>query len=83
MLARNILHTLREPYFIDQFELAGSASIGISLFPEHGEDAATLHRLADLAMYRCKAQNKDQYAIFDAEINRIDFRSAEMAGADP
>jgi diguanylate cyclase (GGDEF)-like protein len=80
LLARNILHKLREPYFIDQFELAGSASIGISLFPEHGEDAATLHRLADLAMYRCKAQNKDQYAIFDAEVNRIDFRSAEMAG---
>jgi diguanylate cyclase (GGDEF)-like protein len=80
LLAQNILHKLREPYFIDQFELAGSASIGISLFPEHGDDAATLHRLADLAMYRCKAQNKDQYAIFDAEVNRIDFRSAEMAG---
>ncbi len=80
LLARNILHKLREPYFIDQFELAGSASIGISLFPEHGEDAATLHRLADLAMYRCKAQNKDQYAVFDDEVNRIDFRSAEMAG---
>jgi diguanylate cyclase (GGDEF)-like protein len=80
LMARNILNKLREPYFIDQFELAGSASIGISLFPEHGEDAATLHRLADLAMYRCKAQNKDQYAIFDTEVNRIDFRSAEMAG---
>ncbi len=80
LLARSILHKLREPYFIDQFELAGSASIGISMFPEHGEDAATLHRLADLAMYRCKAQNKDQYAMFDAEVNRIDFRSAEMAG---
>ncbi len=80
LMARNILNKLREPYFIDQFEVASSASIGISLFPEHGEDTATLHRLADLAMYRCKAQSKDQYAIFDAEINRIDFRSAEMAG---
>ena len=80
LMARNILTTLREPYFIERFELSGSASIGISLFPEHGADAATLHRLADLAMYRCKAQNKDQYAVFDAEVNRIDFRSAEMAG---
>jgi diguanylate cyclase (GGDEF)-like protein len=80
LMARNILHKLRETYFIEEFELAGSASIGISLFPEQGEDTATLHRLADLAMYRCKAQNKDQYAVFDAEVNRIDFRSAEMAG---
>jgi diguanylate cyclase len=79
-MARNILTTLREPYFIEAFELAGSASIGISLFPDHGADAATLHRLAELAMYRCKAQNKDQYAVFDADVNRIDFRSAGMAG---
>jgi EAL domain-containing protein (putative c-di-GMP-specific phosphodiesterase class I)/GGDEF domain-containing protein len=37
--------------------------VGVSLFPEHGEDAATLHRLADMAMYQCKAQNKDDYAV--------------------
>lgn len=79
-MAQRILDELREPYYIDSFELSGSASIGISLFPEHGEDTSTLERLADMAMYRCKAQNKDQYAIFDAEVNRIDFRSAEMAG---
>jgi diguanylate cyclase (GGDEF)-like protein len=79
-MAQRILDELREPYYIESFELSGSASIGISLFPEHGEDTATLERLADMAMYRCKAQNKDQYAIFDADVNRIDFRSAEMAG---
>lgn len=79
-MAQDILRRLREPYFIDSYELAGSASIGISLFPDHGDDAATLQRLADMAMYRCKAQNKDEYAVFDAEVNRIDFRSAEMAG---
>jgi len=79
-MAQRILDELREPYYIESFELSGSASIGISLFPEHGEDTATLERLADMAMYRCKAQNKDDYAIFDADVNRIDFRSAEMAG---
>ena len=79
-MAQRILDELREPYYIESFELSGSASIGISLFPEHGEDTATLERLADMAMYRCKAQNKDEYAIFDANVNRIDFRSAEMAG---
>jgi len=79
-IAQKILDELREPYYIQTFELSGSASIGISLFPEHGEDTATLERLADMAMYRCKAQNKDEYAIFDADVNRIDFRSAEMAG---
>jgi len=79
-MARNILALLRQPYLIGSFELSGSASIGVSLFPEHGDDAATLQRLADMAMYQCKAQNKDEYAIFDPNVNRLDFRSAQMAG---
>jgi diguanylate cyclase (GGDEF)-like protein len=79
-MAGKILSLLRQPYFVDSFELTGSASIGVSLFPEHGDDIATLQRLADMAMYQCKAQNKDEYAIFDPEVNRLDFRSAQMAG---
>ena len=80
LMARKIVALLRQPYLIDSFELAGSASVGVSLFPEHGDDTATLQRLADMAMYQCKAQNKDQYAIFDPRVNRLDFRSAQMAG---
>lgn len=79
-MAREILGLLRAPYFLDSFELSGSASVGVSLFPEHGDDIATLQRLADMAMYQCKAQNKDEYAVFDPEVNRLDFRSAQMAG---
>jgi len=79
-MAQQLLHVLRQPYHIESFDLTGSASIGVSLFPEHGQDTATLQRLADMAMYQWKAQNKDEYAIFDAEVNRLDFRSAQMAG---
>jgi diguanylate cyclase (GGDEF)-like protein len=79
-MAQKILTLLRKPYSIDSFVLSGSASIGVSLFPEHGADTATLQRLADMAMYQCKAQNKDEYAVFDPNVNRLDFRSAQMAG---
>jgi diguanylate cyclase (GGDEF)-like protein len=79
-MAKKVLHELRQPYYIESYELSGSASVGVSLFPEHGEDAATLHRLADLAMYQCKAQSKDDYAVFDPDSRHIDFRSAQMAG---
>jgi len=80
LMAQRLLHVLRQPYYIESFELTGSASIGVSLFPEHGRDTATLQRSADIAMYQCKAQNKDEYAVFDVEVNRLDFRSAQMAG---
>lgn len=80
MMAERILQALRQPYRIESYELRGSASIGVSLFPEHGDDIATLQRLADLAMYKCKAQDKDGYAVFDPDAVQLDFRTAQMAG---
>lgn len=79
-MAERILEVLRRPYRIESLELQGSASIGVSLFPEHGEDTSTLQRLADLAMYKCKAQDKDGYAVFDPDAAQLDFRTAQMAG---
>ncbi|HTA47026.1 MAG TPA: EAL domain-containing protein [Bryobacteraceae bacterium] len=79
-MAIALLDQLRRPYCIDSFELTSSASIGVSLFPDHGEDAATLQRLSDMAMYQCKAQNKDEFAVFDPNVNTLNFASAQMAG---
>jgi diguanylate cyclase (GGDEF)-like protein len=80
MVARQVVDALRQPYRIESYELTGSASAGVSLFPEHGEDEVTLYRLADMAMYKCKALNKDSYAVFEPDANRLDLRSAQMAG---
>jgi diguanylate cyclase (GGDEF)-like protein len=79
-MAQRIVYALRQPYRIESYELQGSASVGVSLFPEHGDDPATLQRLADMAMYRCKAQDKDGYAIFDPDAHQLDFRISQMAG---
>ncbi len=52
--ARRILDTLEQPFVIEGQVLEVGASIGISLFPEHGSDARTLLRRADVAMYAAK-----------------------------
>ncbi|HEX4279104.1 MAG TPA: EAL domain-containing protein [Bryobacteraceae bacterium] len=78
LAAQKLLEVLRAPYQIESFELSGSASIGVSLFPEHGNDTATLQRLADMAMYQCKARSKDEYVIFDAECAGVDFHAAHI-----
>ena len=52
--ARRILGTLEQPFVIEGQVLEVGASIGIALFPEHGGDARTLLRRADVAMYAAK-----------------------------
>ncbi|HEV7240210.1 MAG TPA: EAL domain-containing protein [Thermoanaerobaculia bacterium] len=52
--ARLLLGTLEQPFVIEGQVLEVGASIGIALFPEHGADARTLLRRADVAMYAAK-----------------------------
>ncbi|HVG23792.1 MAG TPA: diguanylate cyclase, partial [Thermoanaerobaculia bacterium] len=52
--ARRILSTLEQPFVIEGQVLEVGGSIGIALFPEHGTDARTLLRRADVAMYSAK-----------------------------
>jgi diguanylate cyclase (GGDEF)-like protein/PAS domain S-box-containing protein len=52
--ARRILDTLEQPFVIEGQVLEVGASIGAALFPDHGADARTLLRRADVAMYAAK-----------------------------
>jgi len=52
--ARKILATLAAPISIGAHALSAGASIGIAFYPAHGEDATTLLRHADVAMYAAK-----------------------------
>ncbi|WP_017717084.1 CHASE2 domain-containing protein [Kamptonema formosum] len=60
-VADKILDTLSQKYLIDGHAVSVSCSIGIALYPLHGEDADTLINAADAAMYRAKQQGKNQY----------------------
>jgi diguanylate cyclase (GGDEF)-like protein len=67
-LAGDILASLQQPFTIAGFELFVQASIGISLYPRDGQDAVTLTRKADLAMYRAKSQGRNTYALFTPDM---------------
>lgn len=69
MLTR-LKERLLRPYFIDGHEIFTSASIGVSLFPDHGRSFDALRQSADSAMYRIKGGPKGQVAIFDATTER-------------
>jgi diguanylate cyclase (GGDEF)-like protein/PAS domain S-box-containing protein len=68
-VANRCLEALRLPFPIDGQSLHISTSIGISLFPESGNDAEALIKNADTAMYRAKAQGGDCFVIYANEMN--------------
>jgi diguanylate cyclase (GGDEF)-like protein/PAS domain S-box-containing protein len=64
-VAQKIMTTLGEPVAIAQDLIQVTASIGISLYPLNGEDADTLIKRADAAMYRSKELGKNQYEFYE------------------
>jgi len=54
------------------------ASIGISIFPEHGIDTDTLIKKADLAMYELKRKGGNGYKIYSSEMDGQDFDDLSM-----
>jgi diguanylate cyclase (GGDEF)-like protein/PAS domain S-box-containing protein len=66
--ADKILQAMREPHQIDAHRLHITCSIGIVIYPDDGTDAETLMRKADVAMYRAKQSERDNYQFFSSEI---------------
>lgn len=63
-VASRILETVRRPRLIGEQELHVTTSIGIAIFPGDGDDAETLLRNADTAMYRAKASGRDNFQTY-------------------
>ena len=71
-LAGRIIATLAHPFVLGETERhAVHASIGISLYPSHGEDGATLLKHADIAMYAAKAGGKGSYRFFEPHLSQM------------
>src|ERR1700688_3006296 len=68
--ARQILHSLSAPHSISGQDLHILGSIGISLYPEDGEDSDTLIKNADTAMYHAKESGRNTFKLFKQEMNR-------------
>ena len=63
-VAENILRAFHKPFDIGGSEVPITASIGISVYPKDGLDAATLQRNSDTAMYRVKNSGKNNFRCY-------------------
>ncbi len=77
-LAQKILDILALPIVLDENEFYVSSSIGISLYPEDGICASNLLKFADSAMYKAKAEGRNNFQYYSAEMTELAFERVLM-----
>ncbi|MGK7958894.1 MAG: putative bifunctional diguanylate cyclase/phosphodiesterase, partial [Crocosphaera sp.] len=63
-LAQRILDDLKKPFEVSGHQLYIKTSIGISIYPQDGEDGETLLKNADAALYRAKERGRNHYRFY-------------------
>ncbi|WP_409342892.1 EAL domain-containing protein [Paenibacillus sp. MBLB4367] len=66
---KEMSESIKEPFQLGEHLFFVTASIGISLFPNHGSTVEELVKAADLAMYHAKGEGKDAFYFFQPEMN--------------
>lgn len=69
LVAEKVVKAFREPIVIDEHELFVTPSIGISMFPNDGNDSEELIKHADTAMYRAKELGGNGFQFFAADMS--------------
>ena len=89
-LAKRVVEAIALPYEIDVHQIVIGASVGIALAPEDGDNADTLLKNADMALYRAKAEGRAAWRFFEPEMDaqaqarrslELDLRDAVASGA--
>jgi diguanylate cyclase (GGDEF)-like protein len=79
---QKVIKSLAAPLDVGGHRLHVTASIGLSMYPDDGEDADTLIRNADVAMYRAKERGRNVYQFYTPDMNiRVYSTVSEMSGS--
>jgi len=68
-VARKVLESLAEPFNMHDQPIYVTASIGISIYPDDGDNTETMIKNADMAMYKAKERGKNSYMLFHPAMN--------------
>jgi diguanylate cyclase (GGDEF)-like protein/PAS domain S-box-containing protein len=68
-VAEKFLNLLAKPITVAGYEIFITASIGISIFPDDGNDVTTMVKNADTAMYHAKSNGRNGYCFYAADMS--------------
>jgi diguanylate cyclase (GGDEF)-like protein/PAS domain S-box-containing protein len=69
LVANKILHAMKADFELEGHTLHASSSIGIAVYPRDGEDAETLLKNADAALYQAKDSGRNNYHLYTSAIS--------------
>jgi diguanylate cyclase (GGDEF)-like protein len=67
--AERALRAFAEPISVGGHQLSVQASVGVALYPDDGEDAESLLKNADTAMYQAKSSGRNTFEVYDATMS--------------
>ena len=67
--AESMLRVIRKPISVYDYHLNTTASIGVAMFPEDGEEIGIVLKHADAAMYHAKEKGKDNYRFYTSQLS--------------
>ncbi|ATD62620.1 sensor domain-containing diguanylate cyclase [Janthinobacterium svalbardensis] len=68
LLDTRLIPAMRQPHLVEGSELYVSCSVGVAIYPDHGDDMDTLMRHADAAMYQAKSGGRDNARMFTPQM---------------
>ncbi|WP_456377134.1 sensor domain-containing protein [Thiolapillus sp.] len=77
-LSERLVETIARPFYIDSMEFYVSVSIGITVYPQDGNNIDYLVRNADIAMYQAKDKGRNRYEFYHARMNEIAEKRSRM-----
>ncbi|MBF0539330.1 MAG: EAL domain-containing protein [Nitrospirae bacterium] len=78
MVAQKVIEIVSSPFYLRGYECSVGASIGISVYPNDGQDIDTLLGNADTAMYMAKRDTGNAFRLFTSQMNTLAHERLDM-----
>lgn len=69
-IAKGVLKACQEPFRVNDYDFSLTGSVGIAVYPDHGQDIGILMKNAHIAMAWAKAKKENSYHLYTAELSQ-------------